>query len=301
MLERALATRTFRLKTNRAGGRYRNIPLARWYNDNVNCVVSFVALIFRKEAVTGLPCFASPPSPSRIFRSIHAPRKVWQIYVRRFSMYYHLNKASYLAKTGPNIQIFAKRGETGRRAEIESRTQLVSPASCSPKEFQLLMKLRERIGREFVPMGCWVSTSWHRVPAPPPLSLLLIGRRPNTETRIARQRVCGRIVSPPKFRSTSGPKTRLNERPTRFHSTLFFPIFGKILFQYRVTLETHFFFFFFTKLAVFHLSEQLETELKIFFVALNYVDLNSVYSSTQYSFFLFFTQLGNSNSPGEVT
>lgn len=60
-------------------------------------------------------------------------------------------------------------------------------------------------------------------------------------------------------------------------------------------------FFFFTKLAVFHLSEQLETELKIFFVALNYVDLNSVYSSTQYSFFLFFTQLGNSNSPGEVT
>lgn len=93
------------------------------------------------------------------FRSIHVG-KVWQIYVRR--SYYHLNKASH--KFAENRAKYsnirkAKGGETGRRVEI-GRARNSSPlASCSSKEFQLLMKLRERIGREFVPMDCWVSAS----------------------------------------------------------------------------------------------------------------------------------------------
>lgn len=64
-----------------------------------------MALIFRKEAVTRLPCFATPPQ----FRSIHA-RKVWQIYVRRFDARITIStRPRAVPKTGPNIQIFVKR------------------------------------------------------------------------------------------------------------------------------------------------------------------------------------------------
>lgn len=66
-----------------------------------------------------------------------------------------------------------------------------------------------------------------------------------------------------------------------------FPIspsqFRKILFQYRVWKLA---FSRNSKLVFHHTFEQLETELKIFFVALNYVDLNSVFFPLHNTLFL---------------
>lgn len=153
------------------------------------------------------------------FRSIHVG-KVWQIYVRR--SYYHLNKARTSSrKTGPNIQIFGKQrggGGTGRRVEIGRARNSSPPCSVLAQGISIANEITGTYRSGIRPDGL---LGFGLVTSRPPFPLpLLIGRRPNTETRIARQRVCGRIVSPPKFRSTSGPKTRLNEPPTRFQFLL---------------------------------------------------------------------------------
>lgn len=153
-----------------------------------------MALIFRKEAVTRLPCFATPPQ----FRSIHA-RKVWQIYVRRFDARITIStRPRAVPKTGPNIQIFVKRRGNWPKS--------VAHATRLP-DFVLVQGIsiaNEITGTYRSGIRPDVGFRPRDIASPLPL---LIGRRPNTKTRIARQRVCGRIVSPPKFRSASGPKT----------------------------------------------------------------------------------------------
>lgn len=123
-------------------------------------------------------------------------------------------------KTGPNIQIFGKQrgGETGRRVEIGRARNSSPPCSVLAQGISIANEITGTYRSGIRPDGL---LGFGLVTSRPPFPLpLLIGRRPNTETRIARQRVCGRIVSPPKFRSTSGPKTRLNEPPTRFQFLL---------------------------------------------------------------------------------
>lgn len=152
------------------------------------------------------------------FRSIHVG-KVWQIYVRR--SYYHLNKASH--KFAENRAKYsnirkAKGGETGRRVEIGRARNSSPPCSVLAQGISIANEITGTYRSGIRPDGL---LGFGLVTSRPPFPLpLLIGRRPNTETRIARQRVCGRIVSPPKFRSTSGPKTRLNEPPIRFQFLL---------------------------------------------------------------------------------
>lgn len=184
-----------------------------------------MALIFRKEAVTRLPCFATP-SPSSISFYPRCSKSMENLCAPVRRPYYHLNKASKtVAKTGPNIQIFVKRGETGRN---RPRTQLVAQGISIANE--ITGTYRSGIRPDGLPLGFGLVTSRPS----------LIGRRPNTETRIARQRVCGRIVSPPKFRSLFRAEDAVKRANRSFSAPPFSFSIRRVLFHCinRATLET---------------------------------------------------------------
>lgn len=142
--------------------------------------------------------------------------------------YYHLNKASKIVpKTGPNIQIFVKRGETGRN---RPRTQLVAQGISIANE--ITGTYRSGIRPDGLPLGFGLVTSRPS----------LIGRRPNTETRIARQRVCGRIVSPPEISIAFRTEDAVKRGNHSFSTPSFSFSIRTVLFHCinRATLETFF-------------------------------------------------------------